>query len=124
PQFSLITQNIDNLHQDAGSQAVIELHGNIRRTKCFREGIIVTEWAETGDVPPLCPHCGDRLRPDVVWFGESLPRDVLEQAIAAASQCDILFSVGTSGLVHPAASIPLLAAEYGATTVEINPQRT
>lgn len=124
PQFTLVTQNIDNLHQEAGSQDVLELHGNIQRTKCFGEGVIVMEWVETGDVPPLCPHCGDRLRPDVVWFGESLPGEILEQAIAAAAQCDILFSVGTSGLVHPAASIPLLAREHGALTVEINPQHT
>lgn len=124
PHFTLVTQNIDNLHQLAGSPAVLELHGNIGRSKCFREGVIVTEWAETGAVPPRCPHCGDLLRPDVVWFGESLPQKILEQAIAAASQCDILFSVGTSGLVHPAASLPLLAREHGAITVEINPQRT
>ncbi len=124
PHFTLVTQNIDNLHQLAGSPAVLELHGNIGRSKCFREGVIVTEWAETGAVPPRCPHCGDLLRPDVVWFGESLPQKILEQTIAAASQCDILFSVGTSGLVHPAASLPLLAREHGAITVEINPQRT
>lgn len=124
PHFTLVTQNIDNLHQLAGSPAVLELHGNIGRSKCFREGVIVTEWAETGAVPPRCPHCGDLLRPDVVWFGESLPQKILEQAIAAASQCDIFFSVGTSGLVHPAASLPLLAREHGAITVEINPQRT
>lgn len=124
PHFTLVTQNIDNLHQEAGSQGVLELHGNIQRSKCFQEGMIVTEWKETGDVPPLCPHCGDRLRPDVVWFGEALPGEVLEKAIAAATQCDILFSVGTSGLVHPAASIPLLAHEQRALTVEINPQHT
>ncbi len=124
PQFTLITQNIDNLHQNAGSQGVLELHGNIFRTKCFRENVIVAAWAETGDVPPLCPHCGGPLRPDVVWFGESLPQNILEKAIAAATTCDLLFSIGTSGLVHPAASIPLLAREQGAVTIEINPQPT
>jgi len=124
PRFTLVTQNIDHLHQQAGSQDVLELHGNIYRTKCFRENVIVAEWAETEDVPPLCPHCGGPLRPDVVWFGESLPQKILEQAFAAATTCDLLFSIGTSGLVHPAASIPLLAQQNGAVTIEINPQTT
>src|SRR6058998_2382350 len=70
PEFALITQNVDGLHQRAGSRNPIELHGNITRTKCFEEDKIVNEWQESRDVPPRCPSCGGRLRPDVVWFGE------------------------------------------------------
>jgi hypothetical protein len=73
PNFQLITQNVDGLHQRAGSRNVVELHGNITRTKCYEEGTIVSRWRETGDVPPKCPNCGGLLRPDVVWFEESLP---------------------------------------------------
>ena len=78
PKFTLITQNVDGLHQRAGSRNVFELHGNIRRVKCSAEGRVVTEWAAGGDVPPRCPHCGANLRPDVVWFGETLPEKRLE----------------------------------------------
>src|SRR2546425_1040129 len=73
PQFQLITQNVDGLHQRAGSRCVIELHGNITRTKCFDEGTVVSSWPDTGEVPPKCPNCGGWLRPDVVWFEEPMP---------------------------------------------------
>lgn len=124
PEFTLVTQNVDSLHHRAGSQNVIELHGNISRNKCFDEGTIVTAWPETGKVPPRCPRCQGLLRPDVVWFGEQLPNEALGRAFAAARNCDVFFSVGTSALVQPAASLPLEAAESGAVTVEINPQPT
>ncbi len=124
PRFTLITQNVDNLHQDAGSTDVLELHGNIFRSKCFRENVLVASWPESEEGPPPCPHCGGPLRPDVVWFGESLSRDVLERAIAAAAAADLFFTIGTSGLVQPAASLPLMAQQAGAITVEINPQAT
>lgn len=124
PEFTLVTQNVDSLHHRAGSQNVIELHGNISRNKCFDEGTIVTAWPETGEVPPRCPRCQGLLRPDVVWFGEQLPNEALGRAFAAARNCDVFFSVGTSALVQPAASLPLEAAESGAVTVEINPQPT
>jgi NAD-dependent deacetylase len=124
PQLTLITQNVDGLHQRAGSENVIELHGNIMRTKCFEDGRIVTTWPETEEMPPRCPHCNGRLRPDVVWFGEGLPYDALAKAIAAAQSCDIFFSVGTSALVQPAASLPMHAVRNGRVTVEINPQPT
>ncbi len=124
PRFTLITQNVDNLHQDAGSTDVLELHGNIFRSKCFRENVRVASWPESEEEPPPCPHCGGPLRPDVVWFGESLSRDVLERAIAAAAAADLFFTIGTSGLVQPAASLSLMAQQAGAITVEINPQAT
>ena len=122
--FTLITQNVDGLHQRAGSQNVIELHGNIHRTKCFDEGVIVDSWPPSDDVLPPCPYCGGYLRPDVVWFGETLPPQALAAAFAAAQTCDIFFSVGTSALVHPAASLPFEALKQGAIVVEINPDET
>ena len=124
PKLTLITQNVDGLHQRAGSRAVIELHGNIMRTKCFDNGRLIQSWPPTDEVPPRCPHCGGLLRPDVVWFGESLPHDALETAVTSAQSCDIFFSIGTSSLVQPAASLPIEAIQAGAVTVEINPQPT
>jgi NAD-dependent deacetylase len=124
PNFTLITQNIDNLHATAGSQQIVELHGNIRRSKCIAEGHTVTEWDDKEKVPPLCQHCGSLLRPDVVWFGEDLPHSALQASFTAARTCDLFFSVGTSGLVQPAARLPLEAAASGAIVVEVNPQPT
>jgi NAD-dependent deacetylase len=124
PQLTLITQNVDGLHQRAGSENVIELHGNIMRTKCFDDGRIVTQWPETDEIPPRCPRCGGLLRPDVVWFGEGLPVGALATAVTAAQSCDIFFSIGTSALVQPAASLPVHALRNGRITVEINPQPT
>jgi NAD-dependent deacetylase len=123
-QFHLITQNVDGLHQRAASRNVIELHGNITRTRCFDEGTIVSSWKETGDVPPKCPNCGGLLRPDVVWFEEPLPDTEMNLAIRASTSCEVFLSVGTSTVVHPAASLPFEAVRRGATVVEINPQRT
>ncbi|MCK6627411.1 MAG: NAD-dependent deacylase [Anaerolineae bacterium] len=122
--FTLITQNVDGLHQQAGSQNVIELHGNINRTKCFEEEVIVEAWPPTDDVPPACPYCGGYLRPDVVWFGENLSAAALVAASSAAQTCDVFLSIGTSGLVQPAASLPYLALRHGAVVVEINPDET
>ncbi|MCA9962178.1 MAG: NAD-dependent deacylase [Anaerolineales bacterium] len=123
-KVTLITQNVDGLHQRAGSSNPIELHGNIMRTKCFAEDTAVSSWADSDEIPPRCPRCGGQLRPDVVWFGESLPYQALQDAIQAARTCDVFFSIGTSSLVQPAASLPLEAIRAGATTVEINPQAT
>ncbi|CAG0936832.1 NAD-dependent protein deacylase [Thermoflexales bacterium] len=123
-QFSLLTQNVDGLHQRAGSVGVIELHGNITRVKCSREGIVIDRWEETGETPPRCPHCGAGLRPDVVWFGEMLPREALLAANAATNTCDVFFSIGTSSLVEPAASLGRVASHRGATVVEVNPTVT
>jgi NAD-dependent deacetylase len=121
PTFTLITQNVDGLHRRAGSQNVIELHGNIARTKRWTDGAIVEHWEDTGEVPPRCPQTGSLLRPDVVWFGEMLPRDALERAGAATQDCDLFLSIGTSGQVEPAASMPYWALQSGATVAIINP---
>ena len=124
PHFQLITQNVDGLHQRAGSRKVIELHGNITRTKCFDEGTVVSSWKETGDVPPKCPNCGGWLRPDVVWFEEAMPQAEMELAAEASTACEVFLSIGTSTAVYPAASLPFEALRSGATVVEINPQPT
>jgi NAD-dependent deacetylase len=121
PRLTLVTQNVDGLHQRAGSRRVLELHGNIARTRCSREGRVVDSWPETGHVPPLCPFCDAPLRPDVVWFGELLPQTVLEEATNAAASCDLLLVIGTSGLVYPAAAIPHAALAEGVPVCVIDP---
>jgi NAD-dependent protein deacetylase/lipoamidase len=123
-RFSLITQNVDGLHHAAGSRAIHELHGNIRRVKCFDHGHAAPSWDEDDEKPPRCRVCGSRLRPDVVWFGEMLPEGELGSSWRAAASCDVFLSVGTSGLVEPAASLPLLALDAGAVVIEVNPEST
>ncbi len=124
PDFTLITQNIDDLHRAAGSRAIIELHGNIRRVKCAGCGKATSAWDDSREKPPRCVHCGGLLRPDVVWFGESLPPDALRRAVAAAERAQVFFSIGTSAVVEPAASLPRAARRRGALLVEINPEAT
>lgn len=127
PDFTLITQNVDGLHGQAGSTAPIELHGSIMRNRCFKEGTIVKrgkEIASTSDEPPRCPRCGAFVRPDVVWFGESLPAGAMDASLKATHRAQAFFSVGTSTLVHPAAALPYAAIEHGALTIEINPEET
>lgn len=130
PAFTLITQNVDGLHQQAGSRTVLELHGNIGRTICFDNQHPIDQYhdaksdADDDETPPRCPRCGSLARPDVVWFGESLPWPVVEQAAAAARQCQLFFSIGTSSIVYPAALMPQLALEAGAIFVEVNPNPT
>jgi NAD-dependent deacetylase len=121
PCLTLVTQNVDGLHQRAGSRLVLELHGSIVRTRCSQEGRIVETWAEGRDVPPRCPSCRAALRPDVVWFGESLPSLALEEATRAAAACDLMLVVGTSGLVYPAAAIPHAALSAGVPVCVIDP---
>lgn len=123
-QWALITQNVDGLHQQAGSRGVIELHGNIMRYVCCAQRHVVGVDEPAMGMPPLCPTCGSLVRPDVVWFGESLPPAALDAAFAAAANCDVFLSVGTSAVVQPAASLPLQALANGALTVEINPDET
>lgn len=124
PDFSLITQNVDGLHRMAGSPRVIELHGNLQRVKCSSCGQQAEVWDEAHEQVPLCALCGGMLRPDVVWFGESLPREPLEAAVEAARACHVFFSIGTSGLVQPAASLAFAAHNRGAVVVEINAEPT
>jgi NAD-dependent deacetylase len=127
PQLSIITQNVDGLHQLSGSSRVIELHGNIMRSKCHvTHRPIGADWlADDPHRPPKSPYVSHGLaRPDVVWFGEILPRQALDQALAAIESCDFCFSVGTTALVQPAASLPLMALEHGAPLVEVNPVDT
>jgi len=122
--FTLVTQNVDGLHQRAGSRTVLELHGNLFANLCSRDGLPVeaTAWIEGS--PPRCPRCGSAVRPGVVWFGEMLPQAVLVQAQAAAAACEIFFSVGTSALVYPAAELAEIALRSGAIVIEINPEPT
>ncbi len=119
----ILTQNIDGLHQKAGSTKVLELHGSIVKIKCsvcdFKDEII-TEFSE---IPPLC-KCGNILRPDVVWFGESLPQDVWQKAIIFSSQCDLMIIAGTSLVVSPANTLPIYAKQNNAKLIEINPEKT
>lgn len=124
PHFTLITQNVDGLHHAAGSPQVIELHGNIRRVRCSVCSQIHSEWDQSGDEVPRCSRCGGLLRPDVVWFGENLPQAELEAAFEAARNCELFFSIGTSGIVQPAASLAYLAQQKGARIVEINADPT
>jgi NAD-dependent deacetylase len=122
PRFTLITQNVDGLHRRAGSRNVVELHGDLTRVRCSREGVTAERWeepAEGGD-PPRCEGCGAYLRPDVVWFGESLPEQSLRGAWAAVYDCDLFLTVGTSNVVEPAASLPWLAAAQGAIVGVVN----
>lgn len=125
PELTLVTQNVDGLHQKAGSPDVLELHGNIGRVKCFAEGRVIPEadWVLGAGVP-RCPHCDALLRPDVVWFGETLPASTFRRAEQACREAEIVFSVGTSGLVPPAATLPVTAIEAGAVGVEVNLEAT
>ncbi|MCX7860729.1 MAG: NAD-dependent deacylase [Chloroflexus sp.] len=123
PQLTLITQNIDGLHQRAGSPDVIELHGSLHRARCMADGSVHTTWDYDEELP-LCPDCGALLRPDVVWFGEMLPRVALETAWAAALDCDVFMSIGTSGVVEPAASLPRVALGRDATVLILNLEQT
>ncbi len=124
PAFLLVTQNIDGFHWLAGSRDMVELHGNIARTKCFEEGHVVGWWPETDDVPPRCSSCDGPLRPDVVWFGEGIPEQALRTAFDATAGCDLFISIGTSAVVQPVASLPLLAKRMGARVLEINRDQT
>jgi NAD-dependent deacetylase len=118
----ILTQNIDGLHTAAGSTEVVELHGNIRRAKCFASNHPAPEpWPD--GAPPRC-QCGSFLRPDVVWFGEMLNPAHLDRAGASIDACDVMLVVGTSGLVYPAAAFPEDARRAAKHVIEINPEPT
>jgi NAD-dependent deacetylase len=123
-EFVLVTQNVDGLHARAGSRNLVELHGNIARNKCASEGRLLDEDEMAPGSPPTCRHCGGHVRPDVVWFGEMLDPANLDRAFEAARSCDVFLSVGTSGLVEPAASLPFEALGSGASVIEVNPRPT
>ncbi len=129
PQVVVVTQNIDGLHQMAGSTDVITLHGDIRRNKCSANcqgtptliDVDTLDW-DRQDGPPRCPHCGKWVRPDVVWFNELLPAAAIERAVLLSKTADVMLVVGTSGVVQPAASLPYNARHYNdATVIEVNP---
>lgn len=124
PGFTLITQNVDGLHRMAGSQNVVELHGNIQRVRCSECSTFTETWGNDTESVPQCEVCRGLLRPDVVWFGESLPRDQLEAAVEATRACNVFFSIGTSGIVQPAASLAMAARSLGAVVLEINAKLT
>ena len=120
PRLTLVTQNVDNLHQRAGSKGVIEFHGNIFADRCSNDGS--RQVVQDDSAVPVCPDCGGHLRPGVVWFGESIPEDALNDSFAAAADCDVFLSIGTSAQVYPAAGLADIAGQNGATVIEINPQ--
>ncbi len=132
PKTTLITQNVDDLHERAGSRAPIRLHGSLFAPRCFScgsgHGALADPPADFEDgkplAPPRCASCGGSIRPGVVWFGEALPEDAMQRAFEAARDCDVLLSIGTSGAVYPAADIPRQARRAGAVIVEVNPNPT
>ncbi len=128
PQVVVLTQNVDGLHERAGSTDIVELHGRLGRFKCGTgcQGeptpIDLAVIDHDAEHAPRCPQCGDYVRPDVVWFGENLPRGAVERAFQIAGACDVMLVVGTSGMVQPAASLPVAARRAGATVIEVNPE--
>ena len=124
PEFTLITQNVDGLHLLAGSRNVLELHGNILRVRCSECGTFTETWGSDLESVPRCETCNGLLRPDVVWFGESLPRAELESAVIASRKSQVFFSIGTSGVVQPAAALAHAAHNNGSVVVEINAEPT
>jgi len=126
---TVLIQNVDGLHQEAGSRDVVELHGNIRRFKCFADcqgsptPIALESIAYDKESAPACPHCGERVRPDVVWYGERLSAEAIGRAVDVAARCNVMLVVGTSGVVEPAASLPYMAKANGGRVIEVNVAR-
>ncbi len=123
PALRVLTQNIDGMHQRAGSEDVVELHGNIWRMRCERDGTKISLDAPVNEIPPLC-QCGSIMRPDVVWFGEPLAPEILAEASQAASESDLMFVVGTSAIVYPAAALPVIVKNSGGAVIEVNMEET
>jgi NAD-dependent deacetylase len=122
--FALVTQNVDGLHERAGSGDVVRLHGSLWRSRCTRDGAeFDDDRVEFDPFPPRC-RCGGMLRPGVVWFGEALPAEAFARAERAVRCAALVIVAGTSGLVYPAAGLPLVARSAGAYVVEVNPERT
>jgi NAD-dependent deacetylase len=123
--FTLVTQNVDNLHTRAGSKNILELHGNIHRNFCIDCGTFYPDVVlDDKKKVPQCQNCGGLIRPDVVWFGELLPMEMFRKAESAAERCDVFLCIGTSAVVYPAASLPQTALNNGAYVVEINEENT
>lgn len=126
PSFTIVTQNVDDLHERGGSRRVLHLHGRITRFRCnvcsFEHELLPDE--KRGMRPPRCLSCGGPVRPDVVWFGEPLPQRILDKAWHESERCDVFLVVGTSGVVYPAAHLPLVAQHHGAAVIDINPEAT
>jgi NAD-dependent deacetylase len=122
PGLTLVTQNVDNLHQRAGSRNVIQFHGNVFEDRCFADGSL--QHGDGDADVPVCADCGSNLRPGVVWFGEAIPERALNASSAAAADCDVFLSIGTSSQVYPAAGLADLAKQNGAMVAEINPNPT
>jgi len=127
-RFTLITQNVDGLHERAGTKNVVRLHGSIWEVSCWdRCSGAPDRWRDDTvpypSIPPSCPHCGGMIRPGVVWFGESLDPGIVARA-SAATHCEVFFTIGTSAVVYPAAGFVDEAHRNGAYTVEINPEAT
>lgn len=128
PNFKLITQNVDGLHERSGTENTIRLHGSIWEVSCWQgcsksPGRWRDDTVNFNEIPPKCPYCGGLIRPGVVWFGETLEPDVINQASRAAN-CDVFITVGTSAVVYPAAGFIEQAKKHGAFVVEINPEAT
>jgi len=124
PDFTLITQNVDGLHDRAGSHRLLKLHGDLWTLRCVGcSAETVNRTVPLPEMPPRC-SCGGLLRPGVVWFGETLPVDALQQALLAAERAQVCLVVGTSAVVQPAASLPLLARRAGARVIEVNAEST
>jgi NAD-dependent deacetylase len=122
PDFTLVTQNVDGLHQKAGSRNVVEVHGNVWRARCTGCGL--KHDMALSARPDACPSCANAFRPDVVLFGEMLPPGAFEFAATKAAECELCFVIGTSALVYPAAGLPEIARSAGAYLCEVNPERT
>ncbi len=122
--FTLITQNVDGLHIKAGSRNVLEIHGNLWRVRCTKCRRIILDMSPNMGLLPKCQDCGGLLRPDVVWFGESLDYSLLQKAMEASRNCQVMLVIGTSAVVQPAASLALEAKEAGAKVAEINLEET
>lgn len=121
---TVVTQNVDNLHELAGSSKVIKLHGDILESSCFECGRPASGMEDQSNIPPRCQSCNGMLRPAVVWFGEALPANAWHKAASLMESADVVFCVGTSSLVEPAASLPRQARYAGAVIVQINPEAT
>lgn len=131
-KLTVVTQNVDDLHERAGSEGVLHLHGSLLEPKCFacdRPHTLLLELPLAADLeqsiePPRCTYCGGRIRPGVVWFGEMLPEKIWQEAEQAAKTCQVMLVIGTSGMVWPAAKLPLVARDAGALVIQINPEST